>query len=157
VQDEKAMGFQKDQVTGSYEHMKSKVIAELKKMFNPELLNRIDDTIIFHQLGTAEITRIVDIVLEDVAKRLAERGLSFLLTQPAREFLAQRGYDPNLGARPLRRAVQRYLEDPLAEEILRGQFAGDCAIEIGLDPSGEKLTFALAVIADTPKPAPATA
>ena len=71
-----------------------------------ELLNRIDDTIIFHQLGTAEITRIVDIVLEDVAKRLAERGLSFQLTQPAREFLAQRGYDPNLGARPLRRAVQ---------------------------------------------------
>ena len=157
VQDEKAMGFQKDSVTGSYEHMKSKVIAELKKMFNPELLNRIDDTIIFHQLGSAEITRIVDIVLEDVAKRLAERGLSFLLTQPAREFLAHRGYDPNLGARPLRRAVQRYLEDPLAEEILRGQFAGDCAIEIGLDPSGEKLTFSLAVIADPPTPAPATA
>jgi len=157
VQDEKAMGFQKDQLTGSYEHMKSKVIAELKRMFNPELLNRIDDTIIFHQLGTEQITRIVDIVLEDVAKRLAERGLSFQLSQEAKTFLAQRGYDPNLGARPLRRAVQRYLEDPLAEEILRGQFAGDCAIEIGLDPSGEKLTFALAVIADPPKPSPATA
>ncbi len=157
LQDEKAMGFQKEQVQGSYEHMKSKVLAELKKMFNPELLNRIDDTIIFHSLGTGEISRIVDIVLEDVAKRLAERGISFQLTQQAREFLAQRGYDPNLGARPLRRAVQRYLEDPLAEEILRGQFAGDCAVNIDLDASGEKLVFSLAVMADPPKPTPAPA
>ncbi|HWO57444.1 MAG TPA: ATP-dependent Clp protease ATP-binding subunit [bacterium] len=157
LQDEKAMGFQKEQVQGSYEHMKSKVLAELKKMFNPELLNRIDDTIIFHSLGTGEIARIVDIVLEDVAKRLAERGISFQLTQSAREFLARRGYDPNLGARPLRRAVQRYLEDPLAEEILRGQFAGDCAVNIDLDPSGEKLVFSLAVMADPPKATPAPA
>ncbi|MBI3871633.1 MAG: ATP-dependent Clp protease ATP-binding subunit, partial [candidate division Zixibacteria bacterium] len=121
IQDDKTMGFQKDQVMSSYEHMKSKVLVELKKAFNPELLNRIDETIIFHPLGTEEIKKIVDIVLEDVAKRLAERGISFHLSDGARDFLALKGYDPNLGARPLRRAIQKFLEDPLAEEILRGQ------------------------------------
>jgi ATP-dependent Clp protease ATP-binding subunit ClpC len=154
LQDDKTMGFQKDQVVSSYEHMKNKVITELKKIFNPELLNRIDETIIFHPLGTGEIAKIVDLVLEDVAKRLAERGISFHLAPAAHEFLAAKGYDPNLGARPLRRAIQKYLEDPLAEEILRGQFAGDCNVAIDVDPGGEQLRFTLAVVSAAVEPEP---
>jgi ATP-dependent Clp protease ATP-binding subunit ClpC len=141
MRDEKALGFQKEHLEGSYDHMKSKVLTELKKTFNPELLNRIDETIIFHALGAEEIKQIVEIVLEDVSKRLAERGISFDLTAAARAFLAQKGFDPTLGARPLRRAIQKYLEDPLAEEILRGQFAGDCNVKIDADPDGDKLLF----------------
>jgi len=154
LQDDKTMGFQKDQVVSSYEHMKNKVITELKKIFNPELLNRIDETIIFHPLGTGEIAKIVDLILEDVAKRLAERGISFHLAPAAHEFLAAKGYDPNLGARPLRRAIQKFLEDPLAEEILRGQFAGDCNVTIDVDPGGEQLRFTLAVVSAAVEPEP---
>jgi ATP-dependent Clp protease ATP-binding subunit ClpC len=141
IKEDKTMGFQKEQIIDSYEHMKEKVTTELKKVFNPELLNRLDDTIIFHALSIDHIKQIVEIVLADVAKRLAERGISFHLKESGRDFLAERGYDPTLGARPLRRAVQKYLEDPLAEEILRGQFAGDCNIEIEAHESGEKLKF----------------
>ncbi|HUU46277.1 MAG TPA: ATP-dependent Clp protease ATP-binding subunit [Acidobacteriota bacterium] len=148
IADDKTMGFQKEMVADSYQHMKATVMTELKKIFNPELLNRIDETIIFHSLGTEQIAEIVDIVLEDVAKRLAERGISFKLTDKARQFLANKGYDPSLGARPLRRAIQKYLEDPLAEEILRGQFAGDCNVEIDADPSGEELAFRMGVSKD---------
>ena len=143
IKEDKTMGFQKDQVVDSYEHMKGKVIAELKKIFNPELLNRIDETIIFHALTVEHIKQIVDILLQDVAKRLAERGISFHLNDSARNFLAEKGFDSTLGARPLRRAIQRYLEDPLAEEILMGQFAGDCNIEIDADPDSEKLKFTM--------------
>jgi len=143
IKEDKTMGFQKDQVTDSYEHMKGKVTAELKKIFNPELLNRIDETIIFHALTVDHIKQIVDILLPDLAKRLAERGISFHLNDSARNFLAEKGFDPTLGARPLRRAIQRYLEDPLAEEILMGQFAGDYNVEIDADPDREKLKFTM--------------
>ncbi|MBI5867249.1 MAG: ATP-dependent Clp protease ATP-binding subunit [candidate division Zixibacteria bacterium] len=143
IKEEKVMGFQKDQVEDSYQHMKGKVTAELKKIFNPELLNRIDETIIFHALNIDHIKTIVDILLQDVAKRLAERGISFHLNDSGRNFLAEKGYDPSLGARPLRRAIQRYLEDPLAEEILMGQFAGDCQVVIDADPDGDKLKFTM--------------
>ncbi len=143
IKEEKVMGFQKDQVEDSYQHMKGKVTAELKKIFNPELLNRIDETIIFHALNIDHIKEIVDILLQDVAKRLAERGISFHLNDSGRNFLAEKGYDPSLGARPLRRAIQRYLEDPLAEEILMGQFAGDCQVVIDADPDGDKLKFTM--------------
>jgi len=149
IKEDKTMGFQKDQVTDSYEHMKGKVTAELKKLFNPELLNRLDETIIFHALEIGHIKKIVGIILEDVAKRLAERGISFKLSESGRDFLAERGYDANLGARPLRRAIQKFLEDPLAEEILRGQFAGDCNVEIDADPSGEKLRFNFVGVGDS--------
>ncbi len=156
IKEDKTMGFQKDQVVDSYEHMKSMVIAELKKIFNPELLNRIDEIIIFHALRIEHIKQIVDILLQDLSKRLAERGLSFQLNDSARNFLAEKGFDPNLGARPLRRAIQRYLEDPLAEEILMGQFAGDCNVEIDADPDGEKLKFTLKGVSAKSVGSPAT-
>ena len=119
--------------------MKRKVMEDVKKLFNPELLNRIDETVVFHQLERSHIKEIIDILVLDFAKQLAEKGISFRLTEDAKEFLTDKGYDPAYGARPLKRALQRYLEDPLAEEILRGQYAGDCDLEIGA--GNDKLTF----------------
>ena len=145
IRDDKTVGFAHEQVDGSYENMKKKVLAEMKKLFNPELLNRIDETIVFKQLGMPQILKIVDLLMNDVARRLAERGISFTLTDAARDFLARKGYEPSLGARPLRRAIQKFLEDPLAEEILRGQFAGDCSVDIDHKEGADELAFNTAV------------
>jgi len=139
IKDGKTMGFGSEEADSSYESMKRKVTEELKKLFNPELLNRIDECVIFRALDIDHIKQIVHILVADVAKRLAEKGISFTLSDEAIEFLAHRGYEPMLGARPLRRAIQKYLEDPLAEELLRGQYAGDCNLYIGADD--EKLVF----------------
>jgi len=148
IRDSKTMGFANEEVDGSYENMKKKVLAEMKKLFNPELLNRIDETIIFGRLTMDHILQIVDLLLGDVARRLAERGISFTLTDSARKFLGNKGYEPSLGARPLRRAIQKYLEDPLAEEILRGQFAGDCHVSIDHKEDTEQLSFDISVRKD---------
>jgi len=91
----------------------------LKRTFSPEFLNRLDDVIIFNNLEKDSIHKIIDIALKDVMKRLNELGFEIKLTEPAKDFLADKGYDPAYGARPLHRAIQKYLEDPLAEEILR--------------------------------------
>jgi ATP-dependent Clp protease ATP-binding subunit ClpC len=139
IKDGKTVGFDGEHEDQSYDSMKKKVTEELKKMFNPELLNRIDETVIFHSLDINHIKEIVDILVADVAKRLAEKGISFVLTEEARDFLARKGHEPLLGARPLKRAIQKYLEDPLAEELLRGQYAGDCNLNIGADE--ERLIF----------------
>ncbi|MBN2227170.1 MAG: ATP-dependent Clp protease ATP-binding subunit [candidate division Zixibacteria bacterium] len=139
IKDGKTVGFDAENIDESYDAMKRKVNEELKKLFNPELLNRIDETVIFHPLSIDHIKEIVDILVAEVATRLAEKGISFKLTDTARDFLARNGYEPMLGARPLKRAIQKYLEDPLAEELLRGQYAGDCNLTIGAD--AERLIF----------------
>jgi ATP-dependent Clp protease ATP-binding subunit ClpC len=100
--------------------MKVKVNDELKQHFRPEFLNRIDDTIVFHQLRQDEILHIADLMIERVRRLLLERGMSLRLTARARRLLADRGFDPVLGARPLRRAVQRDIEDALSEQMLFG-------------------------------------
>ncbi|MDP2960169.1 MAG: ATP-dependent Clp protease ATP-binding subunit, partial [candidate division Zixibacteria bacterium] len=104
----KALGFQKDDIISNFEQMKQKITDELKRTFNPELLNRIDEVIIFKPLGMEEIMQIIDILLKDVAKRLTEKGITFELTDKAKEFLAEKGYNPTFGARPLKRAIQKY-------------------------------------------------
>jgi ATP-dependent Clp protease ATP-binding subunit ClpC len=140
----KAMGFQKDDLVSSFEQMKHKITDELKRTFNPELLNRIDEVIIFKPLGMEQIMQIIDILLKDVSKRLFEKGISFELTDKAKEFLAVKGYNPTFGARPLKRAIQKYLEDPLAEEILKGQFKRDCQVLV--DRGGDdSLSFSIRV------------
>ncbi len=141
----KGMGFQKDDEKSSYEQMKEKIMDEVKRIFNPELLNRIDEIIVFKSLGIKEIMEIINILLSDVAKRLADKGISFELTDSAKEFLAKKGYNPIFGARPLKRAIQKYLEDPLAEEILRGQFACDCHVLIDRKQNEDKLFFDIKV------------
>ncbi len=150
IKDGKTVGFGAEQIDASHDAMKRKVSEELKKLFNPELLNRIDESLIFRALTVEDIKLIVDILLVDIAKRLADKGISFRLTDEGRDFLADVGFEPMLGARPLKRALQKFLEDPLAEELLRGQYAGDSNLVISSD--GEKLTFAFEDKQDLPKP-----
>lgn len=137
----KTLGFQKGDSTSSYEQMKQKLLEETRKTFNPEFLNRIDETIVFHALGMKEVLQIIDILLFDVSKRLEEKGVTFELTSQAKEFLAEKGYSAAFGARPLRRAIQKHVEDPLAEEILKGQFSGGCEVTIDRKEGEEKLRF----------------
>jgi len=141
--DSKTLGFKSADAADTPDHdaMTKRVKEELKKLFNPELLNRIDETIIFRQLTKDHIKEIIDIQISDVAKRLADKGISFKLSPTAKEYLADKGYDPHYGARPLNRAIQKYLEDPLAEEILRGQYAGDCNILVDFTEGKESLEF----------------
>jgi len=139
IRDDKTVGFDSAAVDGSYDGMKKKIIEEVKKLFNPELFNRVDEMIVFHKLDREHITHIIDILVTDFARQLAEKGISFHLTPEAKEFLTNKGFDPTYGARPLKRALQRHLEDPLAEEILKGQYAGDCDLIVG--SGDDRLTF----------------
>jgi ATP-dependent Clp protease ATP-binding subunit ClpC len=135
------LGFQAGDPKTSYEVMKDKVRQEVERAFNPEFLNRVDDVIVFHPLSRDEIAEIVHILLVDVRKRLEEEELSIRLTDEAVGFLANKGYDEKFGARPLRRAIQRYLEDPLSEKILTAEFSAGDEIEVGASPDGEGLTL----------------
>ncbi|MBU8933352.1 MAG: ATP-dependent Clp protease ATP-binding subunit [candidate division Zixibacteria bacterium] len=141
LRDDKTVGFAASATDLSFNGMSSKIKEELRKTFSPELLNRLDETIIFHSLEREHIAQIIDIMIADTAEELAERGISFNLTEQARGFLTEKGYEPEFGARPLARALRRYLDDPLAEEILRGQFAGDCELTIGANDTELTFTF----------------
>ncbi|RDI92750.1 ClpC ATPase [Thermosipho africanus Ob7] len=105
-----------------FKEMKEKVIEEVKKTFRPEFLNRIDEVVVFHKLTEDHIREIIEILLKDIRKRLSEKGILLELSKSAKDFLVQEGYDPAYGARPLKRAIQRYIEDPLSEELLKGKF-----------------------------------
>jgi len=140
-----SIGFADDNSGSSYERMKSKVQQELKQHFRPEFLNRIDDTIVFHQLAKDEIIQIVDLLLTSLDKRLVERDMSIVLTPAAKQALAERGYDPSLGARPLRRTIQRDIEDTLSEKILYGEIRDGqiVAVDAIVGDTGEtEFTFA---------------
>ena len=134
------LGFQQtDEGKISYAKMKEGVMGELKRHFRPEFLNRVDDTIVFHELSAEDISKIVEIMISRLQKQLDALDISISLTDGAKEFLAKEGYDPMLGARPLRRALQRLIEDPLSESILSGKpKAGEL---ITVDASGDKITF----------------
>jgi ATP-dependent Clp protease ATP-binding subunit ClpC len=135
------LGFHTVDPQSSYEVMKDKVREEIERAFNPEFLNRVDDTIVFHPLSREQIGEIVHILLKDVRKRLEDEELSLRVTDAAVDFLVDKGYDQKFGARPLRRAIQRYLEDPLSEKILVAEFGAGAEIEVDVDPSGDRLTL----------------
>jgi ATP-dependent Clp protease ATP-binding subunit ClpC len=135
------MGFAKASEKGKYENMKSTVEDALKRVFNPEFLNRIDDVIVFHQLEKEHIFKIIDISAEKLFKRIREMGITISFSKQAKEFLVEKGYDQQFGARPLRRALQRYVEEPLAEEILKGKFGEGTTIKIKFNKKTEELTF----------------
>ncbi len=116
------VGFAKTGEAVTYERMKDKVMEALKSHFRPEFLNRIDEVIVFHELSRDEVIEIVDLMMKRVREQLEGQGLSLEITRPAKELLAQKGYDPTLGARPLRRAIQQMVEDPLSEKILWKEF-----------------------------------
>ncbi len=136
-----SVGFHSTDPQSSYEAMKEKVRDEIERAFNPEFLNRVDDTIVFHPLTREQIGEIVHILLADVRERLRDEELTIRLTDEAVAFLVDRGYDQKFGARPLRRAIQRYLEDPLSEKILEAQFGAGAEIEVDVDPDGSGLTL----------------
>ena len=116
-----SLGFLATQDAGrEFAVMKDKVLAELKKSFRPEFINRIDETIVFHSLGEEHIAEIVTLMADDLSKRLKEQNITFTLTDEAKNFLAKEGYDPQYGARPLRRAIQKHIEDRLSEDLLTG-------------------------------------
>ena len=116
------LGFTKNDEAITYERMKDKVTEALKDHFRPEFLNRIDEVIVFHELTREEVTRIVDLMIKRLQNQLEGQGIGLELTEPAKVLLALRGYDPTLGARPLRRAIQRLVEDPLSERLLWKEF-----------------------------------
>ncbi|HFB07073.1 MAG TPA: ATP-dependent Clp protease ATP-binding subunit, partial [Chloroflexi bacterium] len=112
-----------------YEKMKDKVIGEMKKVFRPEFLNRIDATVVFHALNKEHIRKIVDLMLNQVVASLKERNITLEVTDEARDFIGNKGYDPAFGARPLRRTIQNMVEDQLSEALLRGEFLpGDTVV-----------------------------
>jgi ATP-dependent Clp protease ATP-binding subunit ClpC len=122
-----------------YEAMKEKVMAEVKKTFRPEFLNRLDEIIVFHELAEEQLRSIVDLMVSDLQKRLAERKLDIELTKKAKSWLAREGYDPVFGARPLRRVIERYVENPLSTSLLRGEFKEGDTVKVDLGDEG--LTF----------------
>jgi ATP-dependent Clp protease ATP-binding subunit ClpC len=119
--------------------MKSRIMGELKKVFRPEFLNRIDEVIVFHKLTKEEIMEIVDLMVDRVRTQVAEHELQLDLSDGAKELLVDKGWDPAMGARPLRRAIQRYVEDPLADEVLKaGQMAPGSTVQVERDPKGDE-------------------
>jgi ATP-dependent Clp protease ATP-binding subunit ClpC len=137
------LGFAGSGDENDYERMKSKVQQELKAHFRPEFLNRIDDIVVFHQLTPAEIVQIVDLMASHLDDRLKERDMGIELTQAAKELLAQHGYDPALGARPLRRTIQREVEDALSEKILFGELRPGQIVVVDVEGEGPGATFTL--------------
>jgi ATP-dependent Clp protease ATP-binding subunit ClpC len=138
------LGFHSQDPKSSYVVMRDKVKEEVERAFNPEFLNRVDDTIVFHPLSKEEIGEIVHILLKEVRGRLAEEELTLTLSDSAVGFLVEKGFDVKFGARPLRRAIQRYLEDPLSEKILLAEFAAGDEIEVDVDAGGEELSLGAA-------------
>jgi len=128
----------------AYDRMKDKVLGELKNIFRPEFLNRIDATVAFHQLEKEQIREIVDLMLNRVRTELVEQEMKLEVTLPAKDFLVEKGFDQQFGARPLRRAIQNHIEDPLAEAVLEGRFhRGDSVL---IDVQGEDLVMTKAEV-----------
>ena len=150
------LGFSRQGDTaGSYENMKAKVSDELKQHFRPEFLNRVDEVVVFHQLTEDDIEHIVDLMVNDIETRLKDKDMSIVLTPAAKTLVAKRGYDPVLGARPLRRALQRDVEDILAEKILFGELKPGEIVVIDVAPEGSELPFSfkgepMSELPDTP-------
>jgi ATP-dependent Clp protease ATP-binding subunit ClpC len=133
------VGFGAGGESADYRGMRDKIMGEVRKSFKPEFLNRLDDTIVFRALDRADLGKIVEIEMRKVGDRLANQGVSVALDDRAKEFLIEKGYDPRFGARPLRRAIERNIEDRLAEEILRGRVKRGSAVEVSSD--GKELIY----------------
>ncbi len=133
------LGFQTADLESGYQIMKDKVAQEIERAFNPEFLNRIDDTIVFHPLSRENISDIIHILMQDVHERLSEKEIKLKLSDAAIAFLVEQGYDEKFGARPLKRAIQRYLEDLLSEKILQAEFSPGDELEVDVNSENEGL------------------
>ncbi len=147
-----SLGFaQASDVQGSYDRMKAKVSDELKQHFRPEFLNRVDDIVVFHQLTPEEIVRIVDLMIDKVDERLRDKDMGLELTTAAKELLGKRGFDPVLGARPLRRTIQREIEDSLSERILFGDLKAGQIVLVDVEGEGPTAEFTFTGAGETPE------
>jgi ATP-dependent Clp protease ATP-binding subunit ClpC len=143
-----------DDETGiTYEDMKNRIMGELKKVFRPEFLNRIDEVVVFHKLTRDEIKTIVELLLRRIRESLAERELQLELAEDAKDLLVEKGWDPSMGARPLRRAIQRYIEDPLADFVLRAELTPGATVMVERGEEGADEEVKLTVV--QPKKVPA--
>ena len=143
----KSIGFNNSDEDVDYEKMKELIMDEAKKSFRPEFLNRLDDVIVFHALDKQALMKILDLEITKVVERLEKKDINLVLDEKARDFLVEKGHDPEYGARPMRRAVERFMEDPLAEEILRGKLVEGQQIQVSA--ADDKLTFAQKSAAET--------
>ena len=154
IKNESAFGFQKPDDDASYDSMKQRVMDEVEKFFRPEFLNRLDDVIVFRHLTDEDLKEVIDLEMEKVRGRLVDRGFELELTEDAKEFLIKKGSNLDYGARPLRRALENFVEDPLSEELLQGTFAGKNKIVVGAirDDEGKirRLNFDGVVVEDEP-------
>ena len=151
---DKMLGFGDIKDTNKYDKMKSTIDEAVKKVFSPEFINRIDDFVIFHQLDREAILKIVDISVEKLLSRLKLQNIHIEIAKSAKEFLADKGFDQNFGARPLRRALQKFVEDPLSEEILKGTFKENSNIIIKYRKGSEELSFAESTKDNAPDKSP---
>jgi len=146
-----SLGFGAPKLDDNYDNMRDKILEETKRVFKPEFLNRLDDIIVFHTLTKSDLGTIVDLEVAKVATRIRARNIHIQLDESARDFIIEKGYDPQYGARPMRRAVEKYLEDPVAEELLRGTFKPGDILQVKRD--GEKLAFHPVATPVEPEPA----
>jgi len=138
IKNESAFGFQRPEDDASYDSMKERVNEQIEKVFRPEFLNRVDDVIIFRHLTVENLKSVVHIELSKVRERLLKRGLDLRLTDEATQFLVKKGSNTDFGARPLRRAIENFVEDPLSEELLKGEFQGMDTITVDVREIGGK-------------------
>jgi ATP-dependent Clp protease ATP-binding subunit ClpC len=141
IRKQPVMGFQPDDIDKNYENMKDRLLDELKRVFRPEFLNRVDDLIVFKTLSKEDISQIVNLMLAELSSRIADYGLQLHVSEDAKELLAKEGYEPAYGARPLRRVIQKRLEDGISEELLRGTFTAGDIIGVEKEKEKEKLAF----------------
>ena len=136
-----SFGFGSEKAEDKYASLKNTLEDAMKRLFNPEFLNRVDETIVFRSLEKEDILKIIDIELRDLFKNIKDNKMHFALDDTAKNFLVEKGFDQKYGARPLRRAIQKYVEDPIAEEILRGSFKDGSKINAKHFPPSEDLVF----------------
>jgi ATP-dependent Clp protease ATP-binding subunit ClpC len=139
IKKQSSMGFSPISDEHSYERMREKIMDEARRTFKPEFLNRLDDVIVFRSLTKPDLIEILNLEVSKVIERLKNKHISLELDEKAKDFLVEKGYDPNYGARPMRRSVEKFLEDPLAEEILKGLLHENEPIKV--TPQGDKLVF----------------
>ena len=158
IKNESAFGFQSGEDDASYEGMKERVTEQIEKYFRPEFLNRVDEVIVFRHLTQGDLKLVIDMELAKVRDRLGERGYLLELTDTAKEFLIKKGSNLDYGARPLRRAIENFVEDPLAEHLLQGEFSGDDKIVVDAvveDGKTRRLSFVSEKMPETEEPVPA--
>jgi ATP-dependent Clp protease ATP-binding subunit ClpC len=157
IKNETAFGFQKPDDDASYENMKQRVTERIEKVFRPEFLNRVDDVIVFRHLTLEDLKSVVDLELGKVRERLADRGLKLSLSDEAKKFLIRKGSNTDFGARPLRRSIENFVEDPLSEELLKGEFQGKDTITVDVKEVGGKKQLFFVGSASQGEEAPVTA